>query len=439
MKSKKLTHHLLFVLINLCRFLLAFVFIFSGFVKAIDPLGTSYKLTEYLTHFQLLDYLPAQAPLILSITLCVVEFIIGIYFFFGIRRKFTGMITFFFLSVMTLLTLYLAIKDPITDCGCFGEAITLTNWQTFGKNILLLLCLIITNYGRIRTFRIIAEQNQWFISFYSLIFIITFSFYSIHYLPIVDFRPYRIGVNIKESMEIPKNARKPQYKTLFLFEKEGKRKEFSLENYPDSTWTYVDSHTITLKEGYEPPIKDFCVTDSNGEDITKQILQDTCYQFVLISPHLSNADDGTIDVINGIYDYCSDEGYKFICITAASSSEITAWKDKTGGEYPIFFADDVLLRTIVRSNPGLVLLKAGTIVAKWSCNDLPDDQNLKGKLENLSISTISPEKSSIGLLKVLLLYLLPLLFFTLADRIWIGHKYYKQYKVKSLINKSKEK
>ena len=437
MRSNNIRHQFLTLLINACRFLLAASFIFSGFVKAIDPNGTSYKITEYLVHFSLAGIAPTELPQVLSVALCSFEFIIGIYFFFGIRRRFTCMAAFVFLIPFTFLTLYLWIANPVADCGCFGDAIKLTNAETFLKNVVLLLALVIVSKWWVKTFRIITEINQWVISLYSALFIVLFSLYSMHYEPIVDFRPYFVGADIKKSMEIPAGAPQREYQTTFILQKDGKQKEFTLENYPDSSWTFIDSRTVIIKEGYEPAIKDFHVSNSKGEEVTDEILNDTSFMFVLISPHFSKADDGNIDRINAIYDYCSDNGYKFICLTASTNREINDWRDKTGSEYPIYFSDDVTLRTIVRSNPGIILLKDGKVYGKWSGNKLIDDEELNSRIENLAIYGVNDKKQLFGLLKVLLLYLLPLLFFTLADQIWAGIKYYKKYKVKSLI-KSKE-
>ena len=380
---------------------------------------------------------PSELPLVLSVALCSFEFILGIYFFFGIRRRFTCMAAFAFLVPFTLLTLYLWIANPVSDCGCFGDAIKLTNAETFLKNVVLLVALIVVNRWWIKTFRIITEINQWVISLYSAVFIILFSLYSIHYEPIIDFRPYFVGADIKKGMAIPKNAPQAVYQTTFILRKDGKEKEFTIEDYPDSSWTFVDSRTVLLEKGYEPLIKDFHVSNNSGEDVTNELLSDSSFMFVLVSPHFSKADDGNIDRINAIYDYCSDNGYKFICITASGNREIDDWRDKTGSEYPVYFSDDVTLRTMVRSNPGLLLLKNGKVYGKWSSNNLIDDTKLSSRIENLAIYGANDKKQLFVLLKVLLLYLLPLLFFTLADQIWAGFKYYKKYKVKSLI-KNKE-
>lgn len=394
---------------NFCRFVLAAVFIFSGFVKAVDPLGTQYKIEDYLEAFGWSSFLPSFFPLAGSLLLAILEFAIGIYFLFGIRRNMSSILALLIMVVMTPLTFYLAIANPVSDCGCFGDALILTNWETFFKNVFLLVAALTTFFWRDKIIRLVTEKFQGLIAIYTLFFIIGIACYCLYYLPIFDFRPYRIGTHIPTAMSIPEGAKKSVYETTFILEKDGVKKEFTLENYPDSTWTFIDSKTVLKEKGYEPPVHDFSIVRmEDGEEITEQVLQDEGYTFLLVAHRLDTADDSTIDLINEIYDYSVENGYAFYCLTSSLDGSVEQWRDKTGAEYPFCQTDNITLKTMIRSNPGLMLLKGGTILNKWSLNDLPDEYALTDKLDKLELGTLKPENVSHTLLIVVLWFALPL-------------------------------
>jgi triosephosphate isomerase len=173
-------------------------------------------------------------------------------------------------------------------------------------------------------------------------------------------------------MEIPVGAAQPQFETTFIMEKDGKRQEFDIDNYPDSTWTFVDSRTVQTAEGYVPPIHDFVLSTQDGEDISEEVLADTSFVFLLVSPHLEKADDSRLELINELYEYSEEQGYSFYGLTASNEKAIARWRDLTGAEYPFCTVDEITLKTMIRSNPGLVLLKSGKVMGKWSHNDLPE-------------------------------------------------------------------
>jgi triosephosphate isomerase len=372
------------VTVNICRFVLAFTFIFSGFVKAVDPLGFQYKLSEYLEAFGIGGLLPDVIPLFMGIALSVAEFTVGVCFLLGIRRPMATSLALLMMIFMTPLTFYLAIANPVSDCGCFGEAVALTNWQTFGKNVVLLAAAVITFTRRNLIIDFISPKTEWIVSLYSLIYITIFSFYCLYHLPVFDFRPYKIGTNIAEAVNEPLQL--STLKTTFIMEKDGVRREFTEDNYPDSTWHYVDRRTEEIAKGEESSYSDLSIQlQATGDDITEDILSDPGYTFLLIAHRLDKADDSNIDLINEIYDYSVENGYKFYCLTSAGDDDIERWRDTTGAEYRFCLTDDIVLKTIIRSNPGLVLMKDGVILNKWSDNDLPDEYALNDKLENLEI------------------------------------------------------
>lgn len=371
---------------NACRFLLAGGFIFSGFVKAVDPLGFQYKIQDYLEAFGMLSWFPSFFPLLGGILLSALEFTIGVCLFFGIRKKLITLLAFLLMIFMTPLTLYLAFKNPVSDCGCFGDAWVLTNWQTFWKNVVLFIAAYSVFRWKKLIVRFISSKTEWLVSLYTVLFVFALSFYCLMHLPVLDFRPYKIGQNILQGMEIPEGMKTNVYETIFILEKEGVKKEFTLENYPDSTWTFVDTRTTLKEKGYEPPIHDFSLMEQEtGEDITEKVLTDMNYTFLLVAHRIEAADDSNIDLINEIYDYSVENGYGFYCLTSSPDEEIELWRDKTGAEYPFCLVDEITLKTIIRSNPGLVLIKNGTILNKWNDADLPDEYALTDKLESLPL------------------------------------------------------
>ena len=353
------------VAVNAGRLIMALTFIFSGFVKAMDPLGTQYKITDYLEALSINWMFPSWSTLVISVTLSMCEFAIGILLLFAIRRRLVSKIALLVMAFMTLVTLWIVVADPVKDCGCFGDAIVLSNKETFIKNIILLAIAILLWRKPLEMPRLISKSTQWIVINYTFLYSICMSLWSLWYLPQFDFRPYHIGANIAKGMEIPKGAKQPKFDTTFILEKNGEQKEFTLDNYPDSTWTFVDSKTVQTEEGYVPPIHDFSIEDKKtGEDITQQVTHDTGYVFLLISPHLEFADDSNFGNIDEIYEYANEHGYKFLCLTASEDKAIKHWQDITGAEYPFYTTDETTLKTVIRSNPGLLLLKNGTIIQK---------------------------------------------------------------------------
>jgi triosephosphate isomerase len=415
--------------VNLCRLLLSVTLIFSGFVKAIDPLGTQYKIQDYLGALSLGSLLPDWLTLALSVMLAAIEFILGILLLFAIHRRVTSRLILALMVVMTLVTLWIWIADPVSDCGCFGDAIVLTNGQTLLKNIVLLFAAVVVCLWPLHMMRFISKGNQWIVVNYTLLFIIAVSVYCLYDLPIFDFRPYHVGADLRKGMEIPEGEAQPEFETTFILEKDGERREFTLENYPDSTWTFIDSKSVMTREGYIPPIHDFMIEDvESGDDLTDVILSDEGYNFLLISPYLEHANDSNFGSIDQIYEYCQDNDYGFYCLTSSGSDAIQRWCDLTGAEYPFCHTDGVTLKTIIRSNPGLLLLHDGKVVRKWSHNYLPDASMLTDRLEKLEIGSMPTDSVARKLFRIFIWFALPLLVLTFADRLWAWTRWVRRRK-----------
>ena len=422
---------------------MALTFIFSGFVKGMDPLGTQYKITDYLEALHIDWMFPSWATLGMSVLLSTCEFAIGIFLLFAIRRRLVSKIALAVMSVMTLITLWIVIANPVKDCGCFGDAIVLSNGATFAKNIVLLAIAILLWRKPLLMPRLISKSTQWIVINYTFLYSIIMSLWSLWYLPQFDFRPYHVGANINKGMEIPKGAKQPKFDTTFILEKNGVKKEFTLDNYPDSTWKFIDSKTVQTEEGYVPPIHDFSIEDSKtGEDLTQQVLQDPGYTFLLVSPHLEFADDSNFGNIDQIYEYANEHHYHFICLTASSDPAIKHWQDITGAEYPFYTTDETTLKTVIRSNPGLVLLKHGTVIRKWSHNDLPSEEQLSKPLEQSELGKMPKDSAAGKIATIVLWFALPLALLTLADRLiawtaWIKKKE-KSNKILSTFKKKRK-
>ena len=441
-----MSQRLLKMIVNLCRIIVAVTFIFSGFVKAIDPIGTQYKLQDYLGAIGMAGILPNWTLLAVAVFLAAIEFCIGIFLLFAIQRRLISKLTVAFMAFMTMVTVWIVVADPVKDCGCFGDALHLTNTETLIKNIVLLVCSLAIMYRPLAMFRFVSKSNQWIVTNYTIVFILVSSGLSLYYLPIFDFRPYHIGVNIPHGMEIPKGAKLPQFKTTFIMEKNGQRKEFALDNYPDASWKFIDSKTVQTSEGYIPPIHDFSITDNKtGLDLTNSVLSHKGYTFLLIAPHLETADDSNFGDIDRLYEYAQSYDIPFYCLTASTAKAIKRWIDLTGAEYPFCITDEAVLKTIIRSNPGLLLLKDGTIINKWSHNNLPNEAKLSHPISQSSLGKMPKDNVPAKILEIVLWFILPLTLLTLADRLWAWSKWVrlKEHKDKQklyhLFNKKKSK
>ena len=407
------------VITTVCRFVLAVVFIFSGFVKAIDPLGTQYKIQDYLDAFGWTGVFPEFVPFVASALLGMLEFCLGVYLFFGIRRIIAPRAVVAVMAVMTPLTFWLAWEHPVSDCGCFGDALVLTNWETFGKNVVLLAMSLVVLKCRRRLFPLATTRFDWLIALYGFLYILCMTVYCYRHLPVFDFRPYYVGADIRQGMSIPEGEEPTEFETRFVLQKDGVEKEFTLENYPDSTWTFVDSKTVVKKQGYEPPIHDFSmIRYDDGEDITEQVLADEGYTFLLVAHQLGKANQSRMDLINELYDYCLEYGYAFYCLTSSSDEDILKWQEDTGAEYPFCLMDNITLKTMVRFNPGLMLLKKGTVVGKWSIIDIPDEYQLVGPLEQLPMGEANRPSFVYRLIGVLMWFAFPLFLMCMADLSW---------------------
>ncbi|MBK8807967.1 MAG: DoxX family protein [Bacteroidales bacterium] len=367
---------------NISRIFVGCIFIYSGFVKAVDPLGSQYKFVDYFTAWGM-DYMEPIA-LYLGLLLSTVEFVVGLALFFNNLTKLASLGSLLFMLIFTPITLYLAMqeqssgKELVHDCGCFGDSIILTNWQTFIKNLIILIPVFIVFFRRKKFESIFVCKANIVLTVIYTVLIVSLSTYGLLHLPIIDFRPYKIGTYIPEGMAIPEGAQQPVYSDpVFILKKNGVTKEFSMESYPtEPGWEYVDRKIDLIDPGYIPPIHDFTISSDETGDITEDILNSEKHVLLIVAYDLTKSSVKKQDEINALYNWSISNNMDMICLTASVSSEIDVFKAKTGALYKFFSTDPITLKTIIRSNPGLVLLKKGTVINKWHYNDIPTTEYL---------------------------------------------------------------
>jgi len=403
------------VLLLVARIVIGLVFIFSGFVKGVDPLGSAYKFSDYFNAFDL-GFLEPLA-MFLAYVLSAAEFLIGISLLFALRFRIGAWAITIFMAFFTILTFILALTNPVTDCGCFGDAIIMSNWQTFFKNLILLPFVFIV-------FRFRSNQEESLQGLYSwgglLVFGMLFFALEVHavkHLPLLDFRPYSAGTHIPDKMIIPEGFPQDEYQTVLYYEKDGETKEFTEENFPweDTTWKFVDTEHKLINKGYEPPIHDLTVVDENGYDHISDILNDEGFSFLMISTHIEKADEEALLLADELAAWCLASGHSFYLMCSSLDEEILRVRQELDFGFDVYTTDEITLKTIVRSNPGLVLLKGGTILGKWHYNDMPGTQELQTGIMSNTVSNyrLALEKRSLGIFVLLFLFLSVLIMYTI--------------------------
>ena len=394
----KSSNKLIKIGVELSRWIVAITFIFSGFVKLVDPRGFEYKLEDYLISFGMPDLFFLALPF--AVALSTIELTLGIFLLLGIYRKWTSRLVLTFMMVMTPLTLWVALKNPVKDCGCFGDAIVISNWATFYKNIVLSICaiLLLLYPNRLRQF-FKSKRITNIAAVYTIIFGLFFGIYNIINDPVIDFRPYKIGSNIPKKMHIDP-SKSDVFENIFIYKKNGKEQVFTERNYPwnDSTWEFVDMKSKLVKRGAQPEIEDFSIIQlqydrdkqsfSDKTDITDSVLHSNRYQFLIISYDINKLDNGSLKRLKAVKKYADTNGYALYLLTASSSEEIKNWEKRARSGFIFCHSDERMLKTFMRSNPGLVLMKNGIIYNKWDSNSIPNVKQLDIPLEQSKLSKI---------------------------------------------------
>ncbi|MDR1761616.1 MAG: DoxX family protein [Bacteroidales bacterium] len=377
--------------ISISRFFSGILFIFSGFVKAVDPLGSKYKFIDYFEAWNM-DFL-APAALTLGIIMSTAELLVGLCLLFKIYPKLSSLGALIFMLGFTPVTLYLAFQQNLTgkelvhDCGCFGDALVLTNWQTFVKNMIILVPVVYLFWYRKKIQPSLTPVFSLLTTIVFILGIIGLSVYALLHLPPIDFRPYKIGTQLLceqcEEQAIARDTKTLQY-AEFVNNQTHERKEFEItENYPDWEIWEIDTdkpireEKIQLKNEEKPQFANpvfeippfFAAKD--GNDYTCDIIKDTSYVFLLVQYDVKTSKTRNAPAINTLYEWAQNNNFAFYALTASLDEDIETFRSKTQAQYEFFSADDIALKTIVRANPGLVLLKNGVVIANWNGNDIP--------------------------------------------------------------------
>ncbi|MDE6338741.1 MAG: hypothetical protein K2K97_03005 [Muribaculaceae bacterium] len=347
------------------RELTACVFIFSGFVKAIHPWGTLYKVQDYLMAMHLTLW--PNLVIVGVFFLCGIEFMLGAFLATGCFRRGAAVLTLLFMCVMLPLTLWIALFNPVADCGCFGDAFILSNWETFWKNVALTLCALWLVRYNTHCRCIIIPAFQWLALLASASFIVIIEVIGYVYQPLIDFRPYPIGTSLSLTASESDDADEPEF--AFIYRKDGVEKEFTMDNLPDEDdgWEFVDrrellpANTSKATSGAEDT-KEFHLWDGDM-DVTENVLSDDKDMLILTMPEMGTVSIATVWKINSLYDWAASHDIDMIAVASGSDKEIATWKDLSMPEYTIYTSDDTSIKELVRGNPAVIYADKGII--KW--------------------------------------------------------------------------
>lgn len=360
------------IITQFSRIFVGILFIISGLIKLNDPIGFSYKLAEYFS--EPVFNIPFFVPFALGIALFLVilEVILGIMLLIGYKTKFTIWSLLVLIVLFTFLTFYSAYYNVVKDCGCFGDALKLTPWQSFTKDIVLLFFILILFFNKKLVQPLFRNSVQNIIIYASVILCSFMGIWVLNHLPLIDFRPFKVGNNIQKGMRIPDNAPKSVVEMIFIYKVNGVDKEFTekdLMALPEGA-TFVDRKDKVIIEGYIPPIHDFTM-EKDGSDYKEELLEEPKL-VMIVAYDLVNADQSGLAKMEKLNTEAKTKGYKVIGMTASSPKEIEKSKKQFGMTFDFYFCDAITLKTIERANPSIVILEKGTIKQKLHYNDLAD-------------------------------------------------------------------
>lgn len=421
----------------LVRILVGTTFIFSGVVKLIDPAGTAYKIEDYLAVLELSSLV--SFSYLASIILSLFELILGVNILLGSYLRSTPWLLLIFMLIMTPLTLFLAIVNPIPDCGCFGDAVKLTNWQTFGKNVVLLfLAILLLRYNKAARSVFHREVHALVVT-WCIIFAIIISSFAINRMPLIDFRPFKVGVDLRAAYN-GDNVQDVEYD--FVYERDGVTQTFTIDNLPsvEEGWTFVDRTPRNEPQEAKDSELDYFVVYDGDEDVTEEILNAEGYTFMILSPDVTTAKDRYISKVHELYDYCVEYGYPFYAVTSSTPAEIAVWMDNTGGEYSFLFMDKTTIRTIARNNPFVMVLKDGVIYHKYPISRLPDESLLTkpfDEIEGYGTPATYNVKKRVAFIVILLVVPLVTLMLTERAALFMLRRFRSKYQARKKAKKEK--
>lgn len=355
-------------IVTLSRIFVSGLFIFSGLIKLNDPLGFAYKLEEYFSEDVLnMEFLIPYA-LTLSIVIVIFEVVVGVMLLLGKCRKFTLWSLLLMIVFFTFLTFYSAYFNKVTDCGCFGDAIKLTPWESFTKDVILLGLILILFFGRKYIKPIFTSSVRNILLLVSVLFCVYVVFHVLNHLPFIDFRAYKVGTNIPEAMSYPPDAKKPIYDYDWKFNINGKEEIITTQgSYPQVEGEYISVETRLVQEGYTPPIMDFNIEDKEGSRMEEFMEKDKLLMVLVYNAEKANPKG--FKGIKELTDKAAQQGYTVIGLTA-TDKHIDQLKSEHGLGFDFYFCDEKVLKTMARSNPAVLKLNRGTIVQKVHWRDV---------------------------------------------------------------------
>ncbi len=360
------------------RIVVGVLFIFSGLVKANDPLGLSYKMDEFFEVWHMYWMMPYS--LTLSIVMIAFEIIAGVALLIGYAYRVFSFLLLLLITFFTFLTAYVLFSGNIKECGCFGDCIKISNEETFWKDVILLVLGLILFIFRKRIKPILSGYPGTGVMILTAFLAFGIQFWVLEHLPFHDCLPYKVGVDINVDRKIPPGAVPDQYESIMIYEKDGVQKEFTMENYPwqDTTWVFVDRKDKLVKKGNaEAKIKDFIISDYNGNEYTEQLLTTPGYTFLWFVKDPAEARTDKMDELRELIKYCNQNNIPFYMLSSANEEVTKAFVDEHELPLDILVLDGTVSKTAMRSNPGLMLLRQGVIQDKWSYRDYPGTDVVK--------------------------------------------------------------
>lgn len=370
------------------RLFVGFLFVFSGLIKANDPMGFGYKLQEYFQVFGM-SFLNDYSTLI-AIGICALEVIFGALLLLGVASIKVSWGLLILIIFFTFLTFYSAFFDVVTSCGCFGDAIPLTPWESFIKDLILLAFILVLFRKRTAItplFKSSITSNV--LTFLTVVLSFAFGIYTMLYMPVIDFLPYKVGNNIPKLMEIPEGVELDQYEIIYALkhkttgeEKRVTDHEYINENiWEDENWVIEgEPESKLVKKGYQIPIPDLVISDSEGNDLTTEIIANPYFNFIVTSVDLTKLDTFdllALDRINKtIRNLSTENNIRAVLLTSSSADDAKFISDQLDLVLEIFYVDAVPLKSMVRSNPGVMLMQNGFVIDKWSKISFPTEESL---------------------------------------------------------------
>ncbi|MBZ0327545.1 MAG: DoxX family protein [Altibacter sp.] len=356
------------VLVGISRIFVGILFLISGLIKLNDPVGFSFKLKDYFAPDVLnLEFLVPYA-LVIAIFVVIYEVLLGVMIIIGYAKKFTLWSLLLMIVFFTFLTFYSAYFNKVTDCGCFGDALKLTPWESFTKDIVLLVFILILYFGRKHIQPFFTSGTRSILVFASFVGCLGITYYVLQHLPIIDFRPYKIGKNITEGMTVPEGAPIPIFEYNWKFNVNGTEKIITTNgDYPQQEGEFISVETREIQAGYEPPVHDFSI-ERDGEDFTTDMLNEPKLIVIMVY-NLTNSEKEGFAAVRDVTNEALKKGYKVIGMSASSQEVMDAFAQKNQLNFNFYFCDETTLKTIVRSNPGILELNRGTIRQKLHFND----------------------------------------------------------------------